>query len=697
LLLAALPAIAFPEFSQLRARYPGSESIVFDRHGEPIQQMRTDLHVRQLGWIGLSGISRAAIAAIVLSEDHRFYAHHGVDWWALLSAAGGRLIGRPARGASTLSMQVAAMIDPSLRPRHVRRDWLQKLFQMRAAWQLEKQWTKEQILEAYLNLIPIRGELRGVGAAARALFGKDASGLDREESEIVAALIRAPAAELPAVARRACALGRRAGAADGCDRIRRLVAESGLRTQPFALDSQLAPHAARWLLAHGLTHSTLDRRIQQRVREILRRQVLMLHDRNLRDAAAIVVDNRTGEVRAYVGSVGELSPSPFVDGVLARRQAGSALKPFLYSLALEKKILTASSHLDDSPLDISLGQGAVYRPRDFDNVFHGPDVTLRTALASSLNVPAVRTLGLVGVQSLVDRLRALGFDELRSEEYYGPSLALGTADVTLWELTNAFRTLANQGLASPMTLSPRQPPVPRSVVSAAAAFVVQDILSDRQSRSLTFGLDSPLSLPFWAAAKTGTSKDMRDNWCIGFSSRYTVGVWTGNFSGLPMWNVSGISGAAPAWAEILVALHEAGRDTPPRVPAGVVRVAGEWYLQGTEPVGQIASRPAPAILRPHIVYPVEGLVVARDPDIPSDRQRVFFESSPATSGFSWYLGDERLAPASSAYAWAIPHAGDYELKLVAVSGETVDRVHFSVRGSGSETIPSIPSSAPARR
>jgi penicillin-binding protein 1C len=217
------------------------------------------------------------------------------------------------------------------------------------------------------------------------------------------------------------------------------------------------------------------------------------------------------------------------------------------------------------------------------------------------------------------------------------------------------------------------------VISAASAFLVGDILSDTQSRSLTFGMDSPLTLPFWAAAKTGTSKDMRDNWCVGFSSRYTVGVWTGNFSGEPMWNVTGISGAAPAWAEIMQGLHRTGRDVSPHPPPGVVRVDGEWYLRGTEPTVQWARVPARTQQGPRIVYPVEGMIVARDPDIPADRQRIFFQSATSDPTLQWILNGQPLGPADAAYPWKPGPAGSYTLQL-ARAGQAVATVHFSVRG-----------------
>ncbi len=221
-------------------------------------------------------------------------------------------------------------------------------------------------------------------------------------------------------------------------------------------------------------------------------------------------------------------------------------------------------------------------------------MSLRTALAASLNVPAVRTLALVGTDRFVERLRALGFAHLTKDgDHYGYSLALGSAEVKLWELVNAYRTLANGGTAGDLTLRPRRAAAPAgAVMDRGAAFIVSDILADPVARSPTFGLDSALDTPVASAVKTGTSKDMRDNWCIGYSERYTAGVWVGNFDGEPMHEVSGVTGAAPIWYAIMEHLHRGRPAGTPLPPVGVVeeRVVfepaieaprREWFLAGT--------------------------------------------------------------------------------------------------------------------
>jgi len=285
-------------------------------------------------------------------------------------------------------------------------------------------------------------------------------------------------------------------------------------------------------------------------------------------------------------------------------------------------------------------------------------------------------------------LRALGFDGVREPgDFYGPALALGSADVTLWELAAAYHALATGGLWSSLRLAPAEPgPPPRRVYSPAAAFVVSDALADRESRSATFGLENALATSFWTAVKTGTSKDMRDNWCVGYSRRYTVAVWVGNFSGEPMRNVSGVTGAAPAWLELMTFLHDGVPSTAPVPPPGVRQVPVsfsaateaprmEWFVEGTEPTG---SNGPPASTMPRIVWPVSGTVIAIDPDIPVTRQRVSFEARGA-GDVRWRLDGLTLGPGAEHLLWPL-RPGRHTLQLVDEHDRVHDAVAFEVRG-----------------
>jgi penicillin-binding protein 1C len=271
--------------------------------------------------------------------------------------------------------------------------------------------------------------------------------------------------------------------------------------------------------------------------------------------------------------------------------------------------------------------------------------------------------------------------------FYGYSLALGSADVSLLELTNAYRTLANGGLQGSVTLRPRAGDTKRRVLDERGAFIVSDILSDRGARSVTFGLRNELATSFWSAVKTGTSKDMRDNWCVGFSRRYTVGVWVGNFDGRPMWDVSGISGAAPVWRDVMDYLHRDSPSRAPGPPSGLVRQTvafnpevepprSEWFVRGTETAS--VELLAPAQRQPKIVYPVDSSLIALDPDIPEKLQRVRFQAQGA-HGLAWVLDGVELGQDELEAGWA-PAPGRHELKLVGQDGRPAASARFEVRG-----------------
>jgi penicillin-binding protein 1C len=681
LTLAMNTAYAAPSYEDVRSARSVSDAVLMDRHGDVIHELRVDPHGRRLSWVSLADVSPALVKAVVRSEDKRFTSHHGADWTALTAAALGNLFTNNRRGASTITMQLAAMVDDGLRSRPGRRTIGQKWKQIDAARDLEQKWSKDQILEAYLNLVSFRGELQGLAAASRGLFDKDPGGLDEAESAILAALLRSPNASPEKVGERAASLAAALGNATPPDQIRSLAIDRLSRPYVVRRKMDLAPFVAQRLLHKGQrkANSTLDGSIQRFTIDTLRQVLGNLQDRNVRDGAVLVVDNRSGDVLAYVANAGGLSSSPFVDGIRARRQAGSTLKPFLYARGIENRLLTAASVLDDSPIDVPTSRG-IYRPENYDRMFRGP-VTVRIALASSINIPAVRTIDLVGTGALVETLQDVGFTGLDVADHYGPSLALGSADITLWDSVNAYRTLANGGVAGPLRLAEGDRSGPqRRVLSRETSFIISDILSDREARSATFSFESPLATRFWTAVKTGTSKDMRDNWCVGYSDRYTVGVWVGNFSGAPMWDVSGVSGAAPIWLEVMNYLHRDTSSRSPIAPAGVVKrtAAGagaaltvdrqEWFIIGTE---MDAVNVAHEAVRQKIHYPAPDTVIAIDPDIPTDRQKVFFRSTPPAA---LVLDGVPVNTAS----WS-PVPGMHHLSLMRTDGTVVDEISFEVR------------------
>jgi penicillin-binding protein 1C len=685
-------AHALPLYEEVRSSYRTSDAILVDRQGEPLYEVRQDRLQRRLDWTALPAISPALVQAVIQAEDKRFYRHAGVDYQSVGMALVKGLIVEDLRGASTITMQLAALLDQGLRPHRGKRTVWQKGRQVVAARELEKRWSKQEILEAYLNLITFRGELQGIAAASRGLFGKEPHGLDQAEALVLASLIRSPNAPSVEVCARAVLLKEALTWSVDDDEIQMAASRTLLGGTALGSRVDLAPHVARLLVkgaSRGQTIAcTLDSRIQRLALERLRHHLMVVRSQNVTDGAVLVVENRTGEVLAYVSYSGDPAHGRFVDGVQAKRQAGSTLKPFLYALAFDRRVLTPASILEDTPLDIAVFAG-IYQPQNYDAEFKGL-VTARVALASSLNCPAVKTLSLVGLEPFLTKLRLLGITGLHeSGAFYGPSLALGTIDVSLWELTAAFCCLANQGTWKGLRLTPQgtNPSRIRQVFSRDAAFLVSDILSDRGARSATFGLENPLATRFWTAVKTGTSKEMRDNWCIGYSQRYTVGVWVGNFTGEPMWNVSGISGAAPVWVEVMNLLHDRADDLRNAPPASLVKQEvcfaqgvepprEEWFIQGTEPeigdqeIGQLNQR---------IVYPPSGTVIALDPDIPTELQRVFFIAHPHGHGLRWVLNDTIIKENDAGLPWA-PQVGTYTLTLVDEQGRALDAVEFEVRG-----------------
>jgi penicillin-binding protein 1C len=697
LILALFAALAWlvvparvPTYDQVRAQWQPSEAWLLDRRGAVLARQRMDFEVRRFEWVALEDVSPAVVEAIVEGEDRRFWRHGGVDWRGVAGALRDTVLRDRRRGASTITMQVAQLLENAERPGMAARGPWRKLQQVRRARGLEAHWTKPQILEAYVNLLGFRGELQGIDAAAEVLAGKRPRGLDRVESAVLAALLPAPAASLEHTVARACARLRVASAARDCVAVRAAAtAMLERRRAPLAAPA-LAPHLARSLLRvpGERVRTTLEARVQRLANESLARQLARVGGRNVRDGAVLVVDTATGDVLAYVGSARDTSRAADVDGVRALRQAGSTLKPFLYGLAIERGYLTAASLLDDSPLNLDTANG-LYIPQNYDRDFKGP-VSVRSALGNSLNVPAVRALVLTGVDDFRERLHDLGYAAIAREgDYYGYSLALGSAEVSLWQQAQAYRTLALGGRPGPLALRPDAPEVSspgREVMTPSASFIVANMLADRSARVLTFGRDNVLDTPYWSAVKTGTSKDLRDNWCIGFSPRYLVAVWVGNFEGDSMHDVTGVSGAAPVWAELMEALHRDVPVAPPEPPGGVTRLhvaffpaheaaRDEWFVTGTEAARVEATGPEHSMAR--IASPANATVIALDPDIPARVQRVPLRARGDLDGLVFELDGAPLGEAHRPLLWS-PAPGVHRLALVDDAGRTVDHVRFTV-------------------
>jgi penicillin-binding protein 1C len=722
-------------FQHIKSEAKASDAWLLDRHGAPLHRLRIDKHIRRGEWIALQDMSPALRTAMVLSEDKRFYEHSGVDWKAVSAAAWGNLFNQRTRGASTLSMQLASLMDDGPRSGNERKNIFGKAGQAISATQLERSWRKDQILEAYLNLVPFRGEIQGIDALSRTLFDKAAHGLDACEAAIAAALVRAPNAKAQVVAQRACGVLRSMQATTDAEcAALQTYAQAVLPRKAWQPSDGIAPHVAQKLLASSKVsqRTSLDAALQRHVLQSVQQQLRELQGRNVQDGAVVVIDNASGQVLAYVGSSGNLGTAQEVDGAAALRQAGSTLKPFLYAQAIAENRITAASLLEDSSAHIPTASG-LYIPQNYDRSFKGW-VSARTALGASLNVPAVRALVMVSPDAFARQLRSVGLPLRNDGDFYGYSLALGSADVSLLSLTNAYRALANGGQYSEPSFSATAKPIMQAAIHPQAAFIVSDILSDGNARSRTFGTDSVLATRFWTAVKTGTSKDMRDNWAIGYSQRFTVGVWVGNASGASMWDVSGISGAAPIWASVMSFLHSntPSRAAPP--PAGLVheRVSlkttsgkmleatrDEWFISGTQQAlfargtsseapnginlianssyvaggkGLKSLRKITSSQASHITSPASGSIIALDPDIPPRHQRLHFTAQ--ASGAQWRLNGKNIGAAKDVQ-W-LPMPGRHTLQLVDSRDSVLDEVKFEVRGAAMKTAALKSTSAVAK-
>ncbi len=632
-------AVPFP--AERLAPHTVTSTRLVDREGRLLRELLNPEKEGRARWLEPADISPHMKLATVQTEDKRFEDHVGVDPIAIGRAlVDNARAGRVISGASTLTQQTVKLTGaPS------RRGLAQKAMEAVEAIRLERTLGKEEILAQYLNRAPYGNQLFGVEAAARRYFGKPAAHLSLAEATLLAGIPQAPTLTEPLRHRRRAVqrqrslllLMRNRGAIseDDCTRAlaEPLVFASPERPAPSARQGHvLAPHFTDRVLERlgdarpAIVQTTLDLELQEKVEGIVRLQISRVADRGVSQGAAIVIDNRRDEVLAWVGSrdYDDAAQLGANDGVVALRQPGSTLKPFVYGLYLERGG-TAADMFADLPTQFSTDSG-VYVPKNYDQRFHGP-VSLRDALGSSLNIPAVIAAAEVGPEALLGRLRVAGFESLtESSGHYGLGLALGNGEVTLLELASAYAALGRLGAWRPV--APWREPgaiagPPRAVFSREVSTQLLDVLQDDAARSIGFDLHGPLALPFRVAAKTGTSTDFRDNWAVGTTPEHTVAVWVGNFDGSPMQQVSGSTGAAPILRQIFQALHPTAAN-----PADAL-----WF-------------PMPRGLRRHSVCALSGQPAAAD--CPASRQELFIDGRQGASDPPGLGGDRPAGPASCA-------------------------------------------------
>lgn len=674
-----------PDYAEFRFKhFKTSDGLVLDRNLYPLSEARTNFYVRNIGYVRLKDVSPRLIDMLLRLEDKRFYSHRGVDPLAVISALKDNLIHKRRRGASTIDMQFVRVYFNISKENIATR----KIKEMVISLLLNLKWERWQILEAYLNTVPIKGEITGIYTASWGIFEKSPEFLSDIESAILLSLIKNPSASKYELKIKTARTMKILGLFCDESMLNKLIDKVYMPINIPKGHSHLPVLTERLLMdCPSPCVTTIDLEIQRKATEIVMSFVSHLKRHNLNDAALLVVDNKSGDILAYVPNASKYSSKRYVDGVTAKRQAGSTLKPFLYEYAIEQQYITAASILLDLPIYIGKETG-IYSPQNYDRTYRGY-VSARTALASSLNLPAIRLLMTIGVENFTSQLKGLGFDVSAAEldeDFFGESLAIGSLDVSLYELVRAYMTLANNGIFKDLhILGKRDPPFGRVLLNPASVFIIKSILSDRGARSPTFGLENTLSTPFFTAVKTGTSKDMRDNWCIGFSEHYTVGVWVGNFSGEPMYDVSGVHGASQIWFALMKELHRTKDSNPPEIPSGIVKKKisysgnteperDEFFIKGTEPSSGIITLVSNVHRR--IIYPPHNAIFAFDPEIPLSQQKVFVLVDCNTCQL---LSDDQIVSLDKGFSLLDVRKGRHTLLLVDENGRSLDRVNYEIR------------------
>ena len=639
-------ASTLPSVDDLRDRAAQFETTrILDADGNLLYEI-LDPNAGRRTYTRLQDISPFMLAATLATEDEDFYSHPGFNIGAIFRAfTQNYQSGEVVSGASTITQQLARAL--LFTPEEAsEQSYLRKVREAILASEITRRYSKDEILELYLNEIYFGNLAYGVEAAAETYFGTTASQLTLSQASFLAGLPQAPSV-YDVYTNRDAALGRqqavlnlmvKLSAEDGCiyvsNNIQRVcvsieeAAAAGLDTLDYSFNSpdvQIRyPHwvhyirslleeqfDAQTIYRSGFTvYTTLDPELQDMAQETISTHVAGLADKHVGSGALVAIRPSDGYILAMVGSADFYNED--IDGqinmAVSPRQPGSSIKPLTYAAAFEKgwtpSTLIWDVESEFPPSGNPDDPRPPYIPKNYDNRFHGP-ITVRTALANSFNVPAVKTLNFVGVydnpdtpeaEGLVAFAHRMGITDLNGDQY-GLALTLGGGEVKLLDLTNAYAIFANQGRrVTPIAITKivdfqgnvvYEAPAPSTeqVIRPEHAFLISSILSDNQARSPMFGTNSILNLPFPVAAKTGTTDDFRDNWTLGFTPDLAVGVWVGNPDNTEMQGTSGVTGAAPIWAEFMqegIDYLKGGSPSPFVQPQGIVEKV-ICSISGAEP------------------------------------------------------------------------------------------------------------------
>jgi 1A family penicillin-binding protein len=604
-----------PNPNLLKTRHIAVTSKIFDRRGVLLYEIFADENRTPLPLSEIPDVIKHATIAI---EDKDFYQHTGFSLAGIIRAAWETIVNKQLQGGSTITQQLikSTLLTPEV---SVQR----KLKELILAYWAEKLFTKEQILEMYLNQVSFGGTAWGIESAARTYFGKSAKQVTLPEAAFLAGLPQAPSEYSPFSGNKQKAIQRQ-------HEVLRRMTEDGYITPEEAEKAKTAqlsfiapripikaPHFV-WYVKEYLEKqygrhmvekgglqvtTTLDIELQDKVQTIVSSHVNALAKLQVGNGAALVNNPKTGEILAMVGSKDyfDTSHDGNVNVTTALRQPGSSIKVITYAKALENRTVTATTLLEDLPVSYPIAGQPPYQPVNYDGKFHGW-VPVRLALANSYNIPAVRLLHMIGVDAMIDKGKEMGIDTWTERSRFGLSLTLGGGEVRMTDMAEVYSTLATLGKR--LDLHPvlritdytgrtikkiEQTPV--QVLSPEVAWIIGNILSDNWARSQAFGTNSKLVIPGkTVAVKTGTTNEKRDNWAIGYTPSFVVTVWVGNNDNTPMhpYLTSGVTGAASIWHDVMVELLKDTSDEVLPKPDGIVAIPcygnrTEYFIRGTEP------------------------------------------------------------------------------------------------------------------
>lgn len=593
---------------------PKMSTKIVDRHGQLLYKFYQD---ENRSWVPLDKIPQSLIWATIAIEDKDFYSHHGLSLRGIINALRYNFLKQQSdkpRGGSTITQQLVKNVFLTQE-----KTWRRKVREAVLTLLVEMKFSKNEILERYFNQVPYGGEVYGVQEASLKYFGKNAWEINTAEATFLAGLPAAPSSYSPYGSNPEYAQTRRLHVVDEMLKAGFINSSKAEELKNISVIIQndrlniVAPHFVFYLKdfllqKYGLTDfyrqgltvtTTLDLPSQFFAEKVVKEEVDKVNKLRISNGAALIVGVKDGDILAMVGSKDYFATD--IDGkfnvTTALRQPGSSIKPINYALALSRD-KTLATIIDDSPVTYPIPNQKPYSPQNYNGKYMG-QVTLRTALASSLNIPSVKLLQENGVENMINLAESMGITTWQDRSRFGLSLALGGGDIKMVELAGAYTIFANYG--QKIDLNPilkienylgetiiRKHPQAEALIDPKIAFLINHTLSDDSARAPIFGLNSRLKIPnHTVAVKTGTTNSLKDNWCLGWDQDYLVAVWVGNNDSSPMsWVASGISGATPIWQRLMKEMVKDKVDRPWPIPSGIIKTKvcdrDEYFISGTE-------------------------------------------------------------------------------------------------------------------